>query len=291
MIVHEIASKKVLPLLRAILAHDLIRAGLSQHRVSKILGVTQPLINRYLKKKREHYLAEFERLGVAREEVENCVALLKAFALKNDFPRFVVISMYVVNRLSTRIACASYESLADVCSRGSLADPDIEAYRSFVTRLVGRLRDARLVPEVGANIVYAPREPGGPEDVIALTGRIVKAEGGILALGEPMYGASRHLSRVLLEMPKELGYRVAIVIAFLEEVLENLRRAGYRVVETGPHESEEDFWSSISAAAREAPEVIADRGGRGLEPVIYIFARDFEGLEKALDAAIRGTRR
>lgn len=40
-------------------------------------------------------------------------------------------------------------------------------------------------------------------------------------------------------------------------------------------------------AALKKPDVIADRGGTGLEPVIYLFTADFNELENIIDLLLQ----
>ncbi len=89
----------------------------------------------------------------------------------------------------------------------------------------------RLVPEVGTNIAYSKPQPRGPEDVVALDGRIVKTRKGVRVCGEPAYGASKYLANVLLAAWRSgLGWRAAINIRYDPSVIELLEEMGFSPV-------------------------------------------------------------
>ncbi|EMR74051.1 hypothetical protein MCGE09_00589, partial [Thaumarchaeota archaeon SCGC AB-539-E09] len=93
---------------------------------------------------------------------------------------------------------------------------------------IGGLVD--LIPEVGMNIVYAKPEPSSLDDVAGLSGRIIKAMGKPISCGEVVYGASRHLSSVVLEaMRLGSSKRAAINIRGGNDVEERLEAMGIRV--------------------------------------------------------------
>ncbi len=48
----EIASKKILPSIRAAIAHVLIERGFTEYRVSKLLGITPAAVSQYKSRKR-----------------------------------------------------------------------------------------------------------------------------------------------------------------------------------------------------------------------------------------------
>ncbi len=288
MIIHDIASKKILPHLRGLLIHELHRRNISQHRISKLLGVSQPLVNKYLSKPYNGYKEKLVAMGFSEDEILYVVNNLASYLEKGDVLRFVIVSNYYVNELATRYACRHLYWLREFCVKGSLVDPFIDEYKDFVNRLLSKPVLYKLIPEVGTNIAYAPREAVDLGEVIALTGRIVRLDGEVAYAGEPMYGASRHLARILVLAQKyNKGKRVVMNIANLPWVSEVSARMGLKIVETGPHDSQDSFWRAIQEAVAQRPDVIVDQGGKGLEPNIYLLARDFVELENVLDYILR----
>ncbi len=59
----------LLPCIRAAIAEELIKRGLSQREVSQVLGITPPAVSQYVSKKRG-YSIQF------REDVKDCIGKL-----------------------------------------------------------------------------------------------------------------------------------------------------------------------------------------------------------------------
>ncbi|MEM1661818.1 MAG: thiamine-phosphate synthase family protein [Desulfurococcaceae archaeon] len=287
MIIHEIASKKIVPIVKGILAHQLSENGFTQRKIAYILGVTQPQVNKYLSKSIDYYRYKIEKIGINPDRFITLVRSIAETAIRGDKGKFLLMLNSVIDHLVRDYICRFfYDDFKTYCDTGRFSDPYIEEYRSFIKRLISLESLFKLIPEVGSNIVYAPGEASHPIDVIGLSGRLVKTGLAIGVIGEPMYGGSTHLSRVLLIARKyDVSKKVAMNIAYipLPEPLEKT----YRVAYTGPHSSIEDFWNSIEKALASKPSILLDKGGVGLEPITYVFTRDFSELEEILRYIIR----
>jgi len=152
-----------------------------------------------------------------------------------------------------------------------------------------------LVPEVGSQIAMALPHPLGPEDVAALDGRIVKTMEGVRA-GEPRFGASSHVARIVLTaMRFDPAMRAALNLRYDEELLEALKRAGLRISSFDRAVEPEEIravegatlpWGveeAIKSAGGTVPDVIYDRGGLGKEAMVRVLAHSArEAVEKVL---------
>ena len=67
----------VLPSIRAAIAEELIKRGISQKEVSRMLGITPPAVSQYLSKKRG-YNIEF------REDIRQAIGVLAEDLIKED---------------------------------------------------------------------------------------------------------------------------------------------------------------------------------------------------------------
>ena len=67
----------VLPSIRAAIAEELIKRGISQKEVSRMLGITPPAVSQYLSKKRG-YNIEF------REDIRQAIGVLADDLIKED---------------------------------------------------------------------------------------------------------------------------------------------------------------------------------------------------------------
>jgi predicted fused transcriptional regulator/phosphomethylpyrimidine kinase/predicted transcriptional regulator len=284
MLISELVHSKILPAIRGVLAHRLISTGLSQRKVAEYLEVSQPMVHKLLRKQLEDYYSDLESLGLPRNIVDSYVDILIYLAMRGDYERYAYLSFMILNHLASRVVCSTYSyKFTELCISGFLRDPNIEYYKSALLRAISIKGLERVIPEVGSNLAYATRTPATLSDIIGLTGGIVKTISGVIYYGEPMYGGSRHVGRVLAEASR---YNPEVRFCFNTKCSSKLRELlaerGVSIEVTGPHLREEDFWSELATALSKKPLVICDLGGLGLEPIMYIFARSLEELEELL---------
>jgi uncharacterized protein len=78
----------VLPSIRAAIAEELVKRGLSQKEVSKLLGITPPAVSQYVSKKRGYNIV-FE--DEVRSEIEKLAGDLMQGPVDDLVPRMCVI--------------------------------------------------------------------------------------------------------------------------------------------------------------------------------------------------------
>lgn len=282
-VIHEIASKKILPLVRGILVHRLRERGFSQHKIAQILSVTQPQVNKYLSKPLDYYYERITSLGFSRENVDYSISLMVSSIVSGYVDRYIVLINSILHGLATEYLC---RARGELCVGGRMADPNIEYYYEWLSRIVKIDGLAMIMPEVGSNIVYAPARPKDFSDIIGLTGRIIRVGAEVRVVGEPMYGGSRHLAGTLLIATKyNESVRVAMNTAKIS-CIDKLKNK-YNVAYSGPHASASEFWRNVEERLAEKPDILVDLGGYGLEPITYIYVDRFEKLELAIREIIR----
>lgn len=142
----------------------------------------------------------------------------------------------------------------------------------------------RLVPEVRSQLGYGLPGASGPDQVLAVAGRITSLAGRMKAYGPPWPGASRHVAKIVLAaMARDPGKRAAMALRFDPATIERARRLGWRVGEFSradePPEVKQAEGSTLEWGTGRVidqlglvPEVIFDRGEDGKEPVIRLLA-------------------
>ncbi len=165
--------------------------------------------------------------------------------------------------------------------RISFAIEEIESCKEF----------SPLIPEVRTNLVYARPNPGSPEDVLAVDGRITVVRGMPHAAGRPRFGASSHMARLIIEvMKRDPAYRAGVNFASdprLARWLEGY--AGekgwtYSVIDRRkePDEIKElegvsmpwKVSEAVEAAGGRIPKLFYETGAVGKEPVTVLIGRD-----------------
>jgi hydroxymethylpyrimidine/phosphomethylpyrimidine kinase len=172
--------------------------------------------------------------------------------------------------------------------------PVLEALKAALARLQDS-RPGRLIPEVQSNLGYALSRARGVEDVAAFPGRLVRIKDNVVSVTGPTFGASQHVSRIILTvMNHDARYRSAMNIRFSEGRVRHCERLGWDVASFDradePREKKEQEgrsleWgtASVLSGRHQVPDVIFDRGEIGKEPMIRILGKDpREVVEKVL---------
>ena len=118
-----------------------------------------------------------------------------------------------------------------------------------------------------------------PQEVAAIPGRIVRVKNAARALGQPEFGVSRHMARILLLVRrKKRDVRASINLKFDSRMARSLKTLGLRVLEVGEYtrtgngDPTAEALSRKLAGAKGEFDVVADPGGNGIEPNVYLFA-------------------
>ena len=160
-----------------------------------------------------------------------------------------------------------------------------------VRLLEGSREFVGVMPEVSVNLACAAGDASTPADVVAVPGRIVKVKGRAKAMLPPEAGASVHMARVLLlARSRNPEVRACINLRYDRRMEAAVRSARLSVLTiTGtPQRGVDD--PTVAAferkllSSRGAFEAVAEEGGGGIEPNLYLFAT---GAKEAALLAIR----
>lgn len=297
MLPHELVSKYLTPELKGLLIHKLNSRSLGQLRIAKLLGVSQPMVSKYLSTSPAEYLKRLGNLGLDLDEVTRITDLLAENLVSGKHEEyFRLLNTYVNSILKRGQLCPHHRKVSPTISKDcniclrlfeEIEDPYVDEVKAAYGILTLHPRGFEIVPEVGMNIVAAPPNADSYRDIVGFSGRIIKTDNKIVAAGEPTRGGSRHTANVLLTvMSRFPSIRSTIVIKYDKHCIEKLRNAGLKVVMSGPHSSVNEFLSSLSKLVSDLdrePDVIADAGGLGIEPVMYVFSGSaLNAVKKAL---------
>lgn len=277
----EFISKYITPNIRGLVAIELYERGYSQSKIASLLGVSQPMILKYLRAGRDKLLRQLESIGINRDEA---MAIANSIALRLSESRIEALTTLALVELSilTRdIICNAYirvTGISDACRVLSIyyepRDPYIaeveEAYK-----ILSSIRGiADFIPEVGSNIVLAKPNARSIIDTIGYPGRIIKLDRSILAIGRPSYGGSRFMATIILEAMKIWSmFRAIIALKRNEKLLESAHSLNIEVCSIGPFKDPDSYFKELRLYLEKCgkpPRVIDDTGGPGLEPILYV---------------------
>lgn len=288
----ELMVEVFLPAMRQLVARELRSQGLSQSRISSMLGVTQASVSMYLSSRPEKAFADLASLSVRREEAER-----NATVLAEDVKRSPVYGVETLGSLwramlGQGMVCEAHRKLypslsqCDVCVKeyGGRQGPGTDAIDQ-VSKAVRQLESSpvfvEVMPEVSVNIAFAPSGSSSPEEVVAVPGRIVRVKGRARATLPPEFGASRHIARILLiVMSRRPKTNACLNLRYDGKMRNVLRKIGLRtleIAEDSESPSEDRVISALTSRLMGAVrvfDVVVDLGGKGVEPNLYLFGRD-----------------
>jgi predicted fused transcriptional regulator/phosphomethylpyrimidine kinase/predicted transcriptional regulator len=290
-----------LPSMRQLVSKRLHDLGLPQVQISRLLGITQASVSLYMSSSPERAYSSLSTLSIGKEEADRYAALLSEDAASGPLEAQETMTTIWRSILGKGMACdahrARYLGLAecDICMREMapiLGGADAIAE---VSQAVGVLERSvsfpAVMPEVSVNLAFAPGPAEGPEDVVAIPGRIVRVRNRARTMAKPEFGASRHLARVLLiSQKKQAGVRACINLRYDSKMQRAMRHLRLKTVKIGGYSASPNRDSTLDSLASGLADskgdfdAIIDTGGAGVEPSLYLFSK---GPRQAAELALK----
>ncbi|OKY77710.1 MAG: Hydroxymethylpyrimidine/phosphomethylpyrimidine kinase ThiD [Candidatus Methanohalarchaeum thermophilum] len=134
-----------------------------------------------------------------------------------------------------------------------------------------------LVPEVGSNFGVAIENPKTPKDIVAVPGRIVSTSDEFEIVGCPKFGASSHISRLILAANSYYNQiKSCLNIKYSKEILSACKELKLNIKKFDREKVPKN--NTMTYGVEEAlsgsdkkPDLIYDKGGIGKEPMIRVF--------------------
>ena len=164
-----------------------------------------------------------------------------------------------------------------------------DAVRSSLSGAIGRfvrIKDiGKSIPECQTNFVYSRANPSTIEDILGISGRIVRAGEGAILAGHLKYGGSRHVATALHTAGKKFPHiRSAVNLRYGDSAIAKARDAGMAVSGYDRSLEPDDVKASGSSVAwgvgrairdvDSPPDMVFHTGDYGKEPMIIVFGKD-----------------
>jgi predicted fused transcriptional regulator/phosphomethylpyrimidine kinase/predicted transcriptional regulator len=301
----ELMIQAFLPAMRQLVAIRLRSEGLSQNRISSLLGITQASVSNYLSSDPERAKSILAQFLVTGSDADRYSAVLAQDVKKDPVAAVRTLNEIWTGLLGKGAVCQShralYPSLADcdVCireygERGGTRSETISEVADAVRLLEASETFVSVMPEVSVNIACAAGEAQTPADVVAIPGRIVRVRGRAKAMLPPEAGASIHMARILLLVRKlRPDLRACINLLYDDKMARTLKKLGLKVLEVAGHllpGVQDPTSEALERRLSKSPlrfDAVVDRGGSGIEPNTYLFAR---GAGEVAELALRVSR-
>jgi len=285
----EFVADNVLPVIRSLVAKKLLESGYSQLRIARVLGITQPAVNRYVNRDINELMSKVEALGIDKDWLMKVVNNVVNLIISNkEYDALEYLTNTITMELGSLRFCEAHRKVVpslpincNVCSilLTGITDSVLRNLEKALSILELHPEIRVLMPRVLMNIVEAKPGASDERDVAGVPGRIDAHDGKVIIGSKPMYGGSKHLGRLIVRcMSVNPRYRSVVSIKYDETVEQALKELGMRYTKVGPHEkpSEDEVINSVanSLGANPTLDAIIDLGGYALEPVTYIFGFD-----------------
>lgn len=293
----ELMAGSFLPAMRHLVAARLRSRGLSQNRISALLGVTQASVSSYLGSGQDKAYSSLARYTVGRRQADKDSEELADAIQRNPAEGVKTLNRIWTSLLGSGAVCPAHRQLypslseCDFCigeygSRGRISEAISDV--SAAVRLLEASPDfVTVMPEVSVNLACAAGDARSPSDVVAIPGRIVKVKERAKAMLPPEAGASEHMSRMLLlarsKMPQ---HHACINIRYDAKVGALLSREGLLVLTIGRHPGRESGDATVAAletvlkSSQRPFDAVVDEGGSGIEPNVYLFAKSAQEVAR-----------
>jgi hydroxymethylpyrimidine/phosphomethylpyrimidine kinase len=151
---------------------------------------------------------------------------------------------------------------------------------------------SKLIPECQTNFVFSKIKPKKINNVLGISGRLVKAGDKIIQAGELKYGGSQHVATAVIEVSKKFPeIRSAINIKYQPELIVKAKKKGMKVISydrkkesknSKQKENSSISWGISSCLKSTKPDIIFHKGDMGKEPMIIVFGTKPEQVVKKI---------
>lgn len=269
---------KFIPILRKRISKNLSEKGYTQNQIADILGITQAMVSKYLKEPVENEELNLESLSK-----------LLSDKISNDYPEEELITDLCKNCLEWRedgTICSvhrEYHDLSECRVCMDLRNQETSEKRSKILNSLNRVIElmnkdsnfTELIPEVRSNIAYALPKASKKSQIAAIPGRITKVKDRAIVHSKAEFGASDHLSSIILPVLKASPETRSILDIKYEEDFKDIldkENLNYQLYDREKGSKiKEDIIEIFEGKDLDA---LIDPGGFGIEPIIYLFGRD-----------------
>ena len=139
----------------------------------------------------------------------------------------------------------------------------------------------RVIPECQTNFVFAKTNPKTINDVLGISGRLVKTGKEIEIAGQIMYGGSQHVASAVIEVNKKFPEILSCInIKYDKKIILKAKKLGLtvlsydRIKEPKKIKSKENssiIWGVANSLKNKCPDLIYHKGDIGKEAMILIF--------------------
>jgi len=298
----ELMAGTFLPAMRHLVAVQLRARGLSQTKISDLLGVTQASVSIYLASDIDKAYSSLAKFSVTRGTADRDSEALADALQRNPADSVEALNRIWTGLLGSGAVCHEHREMYPSLGECDFCVKEYGARKGKISEIVSevsaavRLLEASpdfvlVIPEVSVNLACVADDANSPSEVVAIPGRIVKVKERAKAMLPPEAGASVHMSRMLLlarsRMPE---HRACINIRYDKRLGALLPKAGLRILTIRGRSGGGARDATVEALEKKLKseatkfDAVVEEGGSGIEPNVYLFGK---GAQEVARIAIR----
>ncbi|MDC0927840.1 bifunctional hydroxymethylpyrimidine kinase/phosphomethylpyrimidine kinase [Nitrosopumilus sp.] len=138
------------------------------------------------------------------------------------------------------------------------------------------------IPECQTNFVYSKQKPKSINEILGISGRIVKAGEKVIIAGDLSYGGSKHVATALLSINKKYSkIKSAINLKYRKETISKIKKLKLTTYDYDRNQEPKNVknkgstieWGMKSAIknSKKPPDIIYHKGDFGKEAMIIVF--------------------
>ena len=138
------------------------------------------------------------------------------------------------------------------------------------------------IPECQTNFVYSKQKPRSINEILGISGRIVKAGEKVIIAGDLSYGGSKHVATALLAVNKKYSrIQSAINLKYRKETISKIKKLKLTTYDYDRKQEPKNVknkgstieWGIKNAIknSKKPPDIIYHKGDFGKEPMIILF--------------------
>jgi len=139
---------------------------------------------------------------------------------------------------------------------------------------------SNLIPECQTNFVFSKIRPKKIENILGISGRLVRAGNNVIQAGDLVFGGSQHVANVVIEVSKKFPeIRSAINIKYDPKRITKAKKRKMSVLSydrkkesknSKLKENSSISWGVSNCLKSEMPDIIYHKGDLGKEPMIIV---------------------
>jgi hypothetical protein len=238
-------------LLKKSIAQTLYKNNFEQLTISKILGLTQPMVS--------NYCSSTEKIP---KNIQKLSEKITKKIIDDESIKFQTCITFSNNE---------YEGTYYIADKNEIINKENSKIVDNLTRAFFLLKNKNisgLIPEIKINIAMSKEKPTCNEDIASFSNGLIIADNCIVGYNGIRFGSSKHLSTLLLKLRENLNVYAIMNIAYVSNLSLTDLSIGYLTKE---YELKKKYTSA---------DILLHNGDFGIEPCVYVIGEDAVDVAK-----------